>query len=147
MANIIRWHPVREIASVQNLMDRLFDDIVRPNITNGSTLALDIFEDNSSYTVETVIPGVDSENIHINLHDDVLTIEAEIPANSVEGKRTLLQERTYGKFTRRVRLPLPVKSEAVEATYENGLLTLTLPKAESAQPRTINVRRPNHSNN
>jgi len=146
MANVIRWNPVRELSSMQQLVDRLFEDATRNNAV-GSTLALDVHEDNSSYTVSTALPGVDSENININLHDDVLTIEAEIPANTVEGKRTLLQERVSGKFSRRVRLPLSVKSDAVEATYENGILTLTLPKAESAQPRTINVRKVQHNNN
>ncbi len=144
MANIVRWNPVREIAAMQNLMDRMFDDMMRGNASeiSGTALALDVHEDDASYTVTTSLPGVDVENIKVNLHDDFLTIEAEIPERKIEkqGTRTLMQERSYGKFARRIRLPQPVKTDNVEASYENGVLILTLPKAENALPRSIPVK-------
>jgi HSP20 family protein len=141
------------MAAMQSLMDRMFDDLARggsnaSNELTGSTLALDIHEDDTSYTVTTALPGVDADNIKVNLHDDVLNIEGEIPERQVEkqGTRALMQERTYGKFSRSIRLPMSVNPDNVEATFENGVLTLTLAKAESAQPRSISVRKGNGGN-
>ena len=154
MANIIRWNPIREMAAMQNVMDRMFDETwrsLRPvSEIDGNALALDVHEDDTNYFVSTALPGVTEDNIHINLHDDVLTIEAELPERKVEreGSRTLVQERVYGKYSRRIRLPNSVNAEKVEAQYENGVLTLTLPKAENALPRNIPVKRlSNGSNN
>ncbi|MCU0497412.1 MAG: Hsp20/alpha crystallin family protein [Anaerolineae bacterium] len=147
MANITRWNPMREIAAMQNLMDRMFEDTVRGINTSGglggSALALDVHEDEKSYTVTTALPGVDAEGVKINLHEDVLTIEAELPERKIEreGTRTLIQERSYGRFSRTIRLPHTINAEGVEAHYEDGILTLTLPKAENALPRAIPVKR------
>ena len=150
MANIIRWNPVREMAAMQSLMDRMFDDTwrsVRPFAeVEGSTLALDVHEDKETYVVTTSLPGVSADNIQINLHDDILTIEAEIPQKKVEqeGTRVLVQERAYGKYSRQIRLPQAVNSDKVEAQYEDGVLTLTLPKADHVLPRSIPVKRLNN---
>ncbi|HEX2621747.1 MAG TPA: Hsp20/alpha crystallin family protein [Phototrophicaceae bacterium] len=150
MANIIRWNPVREMAAMQSLMDRMFDDTwrsVRPFAeVEGSTLALDVHEDKETYVVTTSLPGVSADNIQINLHDDILTIEAEIPQKKVEqeGTRALVQERVYGKYSRQIRLPQAVNSDKVEAQYEDGVLTLTLPKADHVLPRSIPVKRLNN---
>lgn len=153
MANMIRWNPVREMVAMQNLMDRMFDEnwrVIRPtNSLQGTPLALDVHEDKTSYKVTTALPGVNPDDIQVNLNDDVLTISAEIHEQKVEGEETraLMQERTYGKFGRRIRLPHPVNSDAVEAQYVDGVLTLTLPKAESALPRSIPVKHLNGNNN
>ena len=77
---------------------------------------------------------------------DLLTIEAEIPARTTEktetanGRKVLMQERAWGKFSRSIRLPQNVKNDGVEASFENGVLTLSLPKAEHVLPRTIPVK-------
>lgn len=151
MANIIRWNPVREMAAMQNIMDRLMDDTlrsVRPDL-EGIALALDVHEDGNNYVVTTSLPGVDADNIKINLNDNVLTIDAEIPEKKIEreGVKTLMQERTYGKFSRTIRLPQPVNAEKVEAQYQDGVLTLTLPKADHVLPRNIPVKRLTTSQN
>ncbi len=153
MSNLTRWNPIREMAAMQTLMDRMFDDTWRSlrsaNELEGSSLALDIHEDKTSYTVVTSLPGVNADQINISLHDDFLTIEAELPEKKIEREevRTLVQERVYGKYSRRVRLPQPVNAEKVEAQYEDGVLTLTLPKAENALPRSIPVKRLGSTNN
>jgi HSP20 family protein len=155
MSNLTRWNPIREMAAMQNMMDRMFDETwrtIRPTEIEGNALALDIHEDQGSYTVTTSLPGVNADNISVNVHDDTLTIEAEMPERKVEreGTRALLQERVYGKYSRRVRLPHPINAEGVEAQYEDGVLTLTLPKAEHALPKSIPVKKlgnGNHNNN
>jgi HSP20 family protein len=151
MANITRWNPIREMVAMQNVMDRMFDETVRSirpfgSFENGelaNALALDVHEDDNTFTVTTSLPGVKSEDIHVNLHDDYLTIEAEMPETKRESNngRTLVQERAYGKYSRRIRLPQPVNADSVEANYEDGVLTLTLPKTENALPRSIPVKR------
>ncbi len=156
MANIVRWTPVREMAAMQNIMDRMFDETLRSNRTAGNvakgqfanTLALDVHEDETTFTVTTSLPGVKSENINVHLHDDILTIEAEMPETKRENDngRTLVQERSYGKYNRRIRLPQSVNGDSVEANYEDGVLTLTLPKAENTLPRSIPVKHLNGAN-
>lgn len=143
MTTIVRWNPFREMAAIQSAMDRIFEDTWRslqPSLTQG-TLPLDIHESDAAYTVTAALPGVKPDQIHVTMRNDVLTISAEVPQPTVaENSRVLLQERTYGKFSRSVTLPEAVDSNAVEATYENGVLTLTLPKVPEAQPRTIPVK-------
>ncbi len=149
MASITRWNPIREMAAMQQMMDRMMDDSLRgfrslSDALEGEALALDVHEAEDHFTVSTALPGVDPDHIHINLHDDVLSIEAEIPEHITEqkdGERVLLKERSWGKFSRRIRLPQSVNAEAVEAEHKDGILTLTLPKAENALPRSIKVKR------
>ena len=145
MATIVRWNPVREIAAMQDVMDRIFEENRRGN-RNGNTvntrsLALDVRENENTYTVLTVLPGINPDTIDVRLHENVLTISAEIASPDVEeNTRVLLSERMYGKFSRSINLPNEVDGDNVEAAYDNGVLTLTLPKVEEAQPRQIPVR-------
>jgi HSP20 family protein len=149
MANgMTRWNPFRELAAMQNAMDRLFEDW-RPYldegrgvVQSGNLLAIDAHEDDKQYVISTELPGVKSENINVRQEGDYLLIDAEIPETTVEreGQRSLIKERRYGRFTRRLRLPQNIDFSKAEATYEDGVLTLTLPKAEAQQPKTLPVR-------
>lgn len=148
MSTLIRWNPIREISAMERMLDAMMDNRSRllrgaSNDTATGHLALDIVENEGAYTVTTALPGVNADDIKVNLHEDVLTISAEIPQRTTEqkdGERVLLRERTWGKFSRSVRLPNAVNGESVEATFDNGVLTLTLPKAENALPRSIPVK-------
>ncbi len=128
------------------LIDRFIEETLRnfgveSNGERHFALALDVHEDNNAYTISTALPGVNPEEIDVQLHDNVLTITAEVKREQpAEGSRTLIQERYYGRFSRSVRLPEQVKADAVEATYENGVLKLVVPKAEEAQPKQIRVK-------
>ncbi|GIK28508.1 MAG: Hsp20/alpha crystallin family protein [Chloroflexi bacterium] len=158
MSTITRWNPVRDMNAMSSFMNRLMEETLRPmrplESYEGVTgaLALDVVEENNNYVVTTSLPGVKADDIKVNLHDDLLTIEAEIPAKTTEktengnGGKVLLQERSWGKFSRSIRLPQPVNSEKVAAEFENGVLTLTLPKADHVLPRTIPVKML-HNNN
>lgn len=145
MTALIRWNPVREMAAMQSAMDRLFDETwraARP-VNAGNALALDVYETDAEYVVHTALPGVNADQINISFQDDVLTISGEVeqPAfNEDQHARVLLSERSYGKFSRSIRLAQAIDADKVEAAYENGVLTLTLPKAPEAQPRLIPVR-------
>ena len=138
---IIRWNPFREMAAMQSAMDRLFEDTWRNYEPMATSLALDVHEADNAYTVVTSIPGVKADDIHITMHDGTLTITAEYNQPEVEkDTRVLVNERVYGKFTRSITLPQAIDSEKVNAQFENGVLTLTLPKLPNAQPRQIPVR-------
>lgn len=144
--SITRWNPMRDMATMQNMMDRFFEDwrpfsdeFFRSGV---NSLALDVHEDDNAYSVSTELPGVKPEEIQIRHEGDYLVIEAETRSQS-EGdanKRPLVQERRYGRYSRRLRLPQNIDFQKAEANYENGVLTLTLPKAPNAQPQTIPVR-------
>jgi HSP20 family protein len=146
MSNLIRWNPFREMAAMQSAMDRLFDDAWRgwPTTLSGAnlnSLAFDVHETDSGYTVTTALPGVKPENINVKMQDGVLTVNAEIPQpEAAENTRPLMQERLWGHFSRSISLPHSVNGDQVEATYEDGILTLTLPKAPEAQPKLIAIK-------
>lgn len=160
MANeMTRWNPFREMANMQNAFDRFFEDWRpfssdwRPFIgeaISGNMLAIDAHEDDKQYTVTTELPGVKAENIHVSQDGDYLLIEADIPEETTEqqdqNKRWLVRERRSGHFSRRIRLPQNVDFAKSEANYHDGVLTLTLPKAENALPRQIPVKTGNGSN-
>ncbi|MBI5668677.1 MAG: Hsp20/alpha crystallin family protein [Chloroflexi bacterium] len=145
---MIRWNPLREMAAMQSMMDRMFNETWRnmnwsgESEMGGFNLPLDVHETDKEYTVTTDLPGVSADNIHVKFQDGMLLIEAELPERTVqkEGERSLLKERRYGKFSRSVRLPQAVNVNNVEATFQDGVLTLTLPKAEEVQPRLIPVK-------
>jgi HSP20 family protein len=156
MANqITRWNPFREMANMQSTFDRFFDDW-RPFFNDwrpfneemrGNLLSIDVDENDNQYTVTTELPGVKSENINVRQDGDYLLIEADIPEETTEKeeKRWLIKERRSGHFSRRIRLPQNVNFEKAEAMYHDGVLTLTLPKAENTIPRQIPVKTGNGS--
>lgn len=139
-----RWNPLREMSAMQSALDRMFEDTWRPffEASGLNNLALDVDENEKAYVVMTELPGMKAEDIEVRIDGDYLMIDAEIPERVVteEGTRSLLRERRYGRMSRRVRLPMPVDEEHIEAVYEDGVLTLTLPKSEAALPRTIPVQ-------
>ena len=143
MATVVRWNPLRELAAMQTAMDRIFDESwrdARPSFY-GNTLPIDAYESDDTFTIVANIPGVNHDNLNINVHDGVLTIAVEIPQPEYdEGVKALMQERFYGNLSRRFNLPHEIDVEAVEASYDGGVLTLTLPKAEAAKPRQISVK-------
>jgi HSP20 family protein len=147
MASITRWNPFRELAAMQNAMDRMFDDAWRgewPVSGRWAGLdspALDIHENDKAYTVVAPLPGINADQINVRLQNGVLTISGEIESPKVEDdSKVVVQERYYGKFSRSVTLPQSVDSDKVEATYENGVLTLNLPKVPEAQPKQIAIK-------
>ena len=130
---------------------RLVDDLLndaRPWLTNGGesearglSLALDVEENADAYIVRANLPGVKLDDINVNIHEDVLTISAETAAENLdENSKVLIRERRFGTFSRSLRFPTIVNGDAVEAGFENGVLNITLPKAEHVKPRQIPVK-------
>ncbi len=148
MNSLTRWDPFREMQTFRDVMDRFFEEpwAEAPRQwmqrTEGFPLALDLAEDDANYIVKASVPGVDPENVEVTLTDNVLTIKGETKGEKdVDEKNYHLRERRFGSFTRSVTLPMPVDSEKVEATHENGVLTLRLPKTEAVKPKRIAVKK------
>jgi len=145
MASLIRWEPLDDLVSLRDAMDRLFEDsFVRsrrvPAARRLQGLPVDVYETEESVVVKTVIPGVKPEDIDVSITDNVLTIKGETKVEEkVEKDHYICQECRYGSFQRSVALPKTADADQAEASYENGMLTLTVPKKAEAKPKTIKV--------
>lgn len=146
MANSMsRYDPFREMVSLRDAMDSLFENaLIRPfgatQGFGGSYLPLDVIENEDSFVVKASVPGLKPEDLSATVTDNVLTIEGEVKSDQQEGTRYHLRERRWGKFVRQVALPVSVDANNVQAEYDNGVLTLTLPKSEEAKPKRIQIR-------
>ncbi len=144
MGQINRWDPFREAVSLREAMDRLFEDSFTParRQTNGNErifrLPLDAYVTADEIIVLANMPGVKPEEVEITIEGDTLTIRGERP-RPLENVDYVMQERPFGKFQRTRNINIPVDANRAEARYENGLLTLVIPKAEAAKPRVIQV--------
>ena len=128
---------------LSDVMDRLFENNwMRPGDASRAErelrLPLDVYTTPSEIVVIANVPGLKPEDVNITLENDTLSVSGEIKA-PMENVDYVFQERPYGKFSRTLTINVPVDHEKVEAAFENGVLTITLPKAEAARPKTIKV--------
>jgi HSP20 family protein len=146
--NITRWDPRGEIISLREAMNNLLDESLvrpRPGVSGRGkvgSLALDVKETPEQFTVTASLPGVPTSDIDLTVLGDILRIRGqrqEASEESEDGGRWLLRERRYGAFERTIALPSPVDPERATANFEDGVLTVTLPKADIAKPRSIPV--------
>ncbi len=144
---IEKWHPITDLMSLRQAMDRLFEDsYVRPSraltgVDGVGAPALDVYQTADEVVVKAAVPGCKPEDVNIDITGDTLTIKGENKAEQeVKREDYLYQERRYGAFSRTVILPSGLKSDKAEATIEEGILTLTIPKAEEVKPRSISVK-------
>ncbi len=142
MTQLMQWDPFRELMAMRTLADRVFENaFMRPLGSPAWDLALDVAETDEAYHVEAAIPGVKPSDLDISITDNVLTIKGELKRDQeLKDEQYHLRERRYGSFSRAVSLPNKVNADAIEAVYENGLLKLTIPKAEEVLPHKIPVR-------
>lgn len=145
MSNIIRWEPAREMMTLREAMDRLFDDaFTRPlSLTgnNWSIPAVDMYQTDDEVVVKAALPGIKADEVQINVTGEVLTIKGETKQeNETKEKAYHLREQRWGAFERSIVLPTEVIADKAKADFENGVLTITLPKAEEVKPKTINIK-------
>lgn len=144
MSNLIRWEPAREMMSLRDAMDRLFDDaFTRPlSIRDGwSALAIDMYQTADDVVVKAALPGIKADEVQINVTDNVLQIKGETKQEEDKKEKAWhIREQRWGSFERSVVLPTDVVSDKAKAEFENGVLTITLPKAEEVKPKTINIK-------
>jgi HSP20 family protein len=141
---LTRWDPFQEMLNLRRTVDRLFDNAgsdrewMQPSTWG---LAVDVVEDKDNFTVKASVPGINPDDLDISYSDDTLTIRGEIKEdNEVKEDQYHLRERRYGTFTRSISLPTKIKGDAIEASYQNGVITLRLPKAEEVKPKRIAIK-------
>jgi HSP20 family protein len=145
MSNLTRWEPVREMMTLREAMDRLFDDaFTRPiSLRDGgwSAPAIDMYQTDDEVVIRAALPGFKADEVQINVTGDVLTLRGETKQQEEQKERAWhIREHRWGSFERSVSLPTEVTADRAVADFENGILTITLPKAEEVKPKTISVK-------
>jgi HSP20 family protein len=144
---IERWQPFSELMSLRQAMDKLFEDsFVRPSrgvaaLGEVAAPALDVYQTPTEIVVKAALPGLKPEEVSIDITGETLTIKGESKAEQeIKKEDYLYQERRYGAYSRSVVLPSGLKTDKAEATMEDGILTLTIPKVEEVKPKKISVK-------
>ena len=139
MTKVVRWTPMNP-ASLFNEFDRLFERPSTRTSTREWNIALDVAESDDNYSVKATVPGINPDDLEITLEEDVLTLKGELTRDDeVEEAQYHVRERRFGAFSRSIRFPTAVNSDAIEATYSNGVLSLNIPKAEAVKPKRITI--------
>jgi HSP20 family protein len=142
---VTRWNPARDTMSLREAMNRLLEDsFVHPWSPQDSgqrvaNLPIDAYSTDNEIVVRATVPGAKPEDVEITVEGETLTIKGEIPEVAENGS-AIFAERFHGPFSRTLQLNVPVDVEHIEATFENGVLTLVLPKAEEVRPKVIKVQ-------
>lgn len=141
---IVRWDPFAELASLRREVDKLFEEFFpRFRISRFEEIGvpIDMYHTPEAVVVKAVLPGVKPEDVDITITGNTLTIKGEVKTEKdVRREDYLYQERRYGAFSRSVDLPSGLETDKAEATFEHGILTLTIPKAEEVKPKVIKVK-------
>jgi len=141
---LTRWDPFQEMLNLRRTVDRLFDNASQDHDWAQSTpwgLAVDVVENKDDFIVKASVPGINPDDLDISYVDDTLTIKGEVKSeNEVKEDQYHLRERRYGTFSRSITLPTKIKGDAIDASYQNGVITLRLPKAEEVKPKRIAIK-------
>lgn len=146
MRSLVRWEPFSDLISLRDAMDRLFEEsFIRPSRSwlapRVGELAIDMYETDEDMVVKASVPGVKPEDIDITITGNTLTIKGETKAEEeIKEENYIYKERRYGAFSRSVTLPGGLVTDKAEAQFENGVLTLRIPKAEEVKPKTVEVK-------
>jgi len=145
MAELMRWDPFRDVISLREAVDRLLAEAFASPLAVNEPVNLmpqiDMYQTDDEVVIKATMPGVKPEDLHITVSGDILTIRGEVKEEEEKKEATYhIRERRYGTFTRSIALPTPVEADKAKAEFENGILTLTLPKVEEVRPKVIEVK-------
>lgn len=146
-----RWDPFADLVTLREAMDRLFDQsFVRParigiqEVSGVISMPIDLYERNGDYVIKAYLPGVRAEDVSINADQSTVTVQAHIPGEmereEAKSYKWLVNELGHGDVVRAVTLPVPIDADKIDATVENGILRVIVPKAEQAKPKKIAVK-------
>jgi HSP20 family protein len=143
---IVRWRPFRDMVSIQDEMNKLFDDflgrpLMRTEWSEGVwNPSVDISETKDNVIIKAEMPGLNKEDVKISMQDNMLTLTGEKKQEKEEKETNYHRiERSYGAFSRSFSIPTSVKSDKIRATYKDGILSITLPKTEEVKPKEIPI--------
>ena len=144
--NLVRWTPFSDVSLLQNQMNRLFDTALQGwsgDSTNGTTAwipAADVYESENELLVTLDLPGINPKMVDVRVENNVLTIRGERKLDEKQNTENFHRvERSYGPFGRAFTLSTAVDAEKIRAAYEAGVLSIALPKAETAKPKRIQI--------
>ena len=143
---LVRWEPVRELSSLQNDVNRLFNTLFdTPTTGNGARRrwipAIDLVETEDHFVLKADLPGLTEEDVHIDVDGDVLTVSGERKSEHEDKRDGYVRiERSYGSFRRSLTLPEGVDADAVTASFDRGVLEVSIPKPEQRKPRRVSIQ-------
>jgi HSP20 family protein len=144
MSKITKWEPFNELISMRRDMDRMFDDFFSRPMTmqpGWNMPTIDMYQTDDEVVIKATIPGISPEDLDIQITGDTLTLQGEIKhEEKVENAKYHIREHSYQSFSRSLTLPVQVVADKANAEINNGILTLTLPKAEEVKPKVISVK-------
>lgn len=146
---IIRWDPFRDIVTLREKMNRLFEDAVtsrgeeKDMISSTWAPSVDIYETENALVLTAEVPGVDENNIEIKIEDNTLILKGERKFEKETNEENYHRiERSYGSFYRSFTIPRNVDQEKIRAEHENGVLRINMPKKPESKPKTVKVLKP-----
>lgn len=145
MSTITRWEPFRGLTSLQDQVNRLFEDTFSRGRSGEADLAtwgpaVDIYETENELVVRADLPDIEEKDIDIRVENNTLTMRGERKFDKTINQENYLRvERAYGTFSRSFSLPNTVNTEAIRAEYRNGVLTVRMPKREESKPKQIRI--------
>ena len=143
--SVERWDPLREVGDFQSEFNRVFDGVFgrAGKMPGGDRVwapAVDMYETKDDLVVTAELPGVNEKEVQLSITGDVLSLRGERTLNQGTKQESFHRgERWYGRFERHLSLPISVQADKVKATYRDGVLTITLPKAEEIKPKSIKI--------
>ncbi|UCE87143.1 MAG: Hsp20/alpha crystallin family protein [Deltaproteobacteria bacterium] len=136
---LARWSPFRELGAFPSRLSRLFDEVLGERALRALSPAIDVRESDTEYVVTAELPGVRREDVNVDLQEGVLSIHGEKRREETEAKGRWI-ERSYGSFHRSFSLPSDAASDRIDAKFKDGVLTITIPRAEQKKPQVIAVK-------
>lgn len=143
MSNLIRWEPEREMMSLREAMSHLFDEAFTPTsmIRTMDAPSVDLYQTDDDIVVCASLPGMKADDVQISVTGEMLTIKGEFKEKQDKKDKSYhLREQRFGSFERTVGLPGQVQADKANAEFEDGILTITLPKSEAIKPKSITVK-------
>ena len=132
--------PYRRMSNLRQAMDRLFEEnFAETSNEREMALAVDVRATDEAYTINALVPGLTAEDLNIEILNNTVTLRGEFKAEEKNGAQQLMSELPSGRFGRVITLPTAVEAAKADASIKNGVLTLQIPKAEAARPKTIKV--------
>jgi HSP20 family protein len=148
MASVTRWNPIRDMISLREAMDQVFNENYLRNREARQQglvwqLPIDAYATEDAIVLKADVPGLKPEDLEVTLEGDTLTIRGELK-NRAESQNFILRERASGRFERVLTINTPIDPSKVEATFEDGVVTIVLPKSEAVKPKQIKVTAKNN---
>lgn len=143
---LVKWEPMLGLTRVNDVFDRMLEDFFSMDTRLSEPVTslmplMNIEENKDAYKISVELPGMEKNDIDIQIKDNVLTISGEKKEETKSDEGTFYRrERRFGKFSRSINLPNDINVDGIDAEYKNGVLTLTLPKTEEAKPKKIAVK-------